>query len=237
VPQSITVEDSMSMVHASAGRNPPASEHLLSEPAIVARMAQATLPGSRVPWAWLTQDYNRIRDKIAQVFDAFENFNDRVRVPGGFRLRNLASERVWATPSGRAQFRVHALPDAAPCADDELILSTIRSHDQYNTTVYGFDDRYRGVKGHRRVVFIGTQDLARLGLSAGEWVDITSEHAGQRRTVQRFLLVEYNIPPGCIASYYPETNPLVPLQTVATGAGTPASKSVRVRLSRSRAGA
>jgi molybdopterin-dependent oxidoreductase alpha subunit len=236
-PQAVTVEDSMSMVHLSAGRNDPASPHLLSEPAIVARLAQATLPASRVPWAWLVEDYDRIRERIATVVEGFEDFNTRVRVPGGFRLRNAASERRWATPSGRAELHVHALPPPEALGDGELMLSTIRSHDQYNTTIYGLDDRYRGVKGHRRVVFINEADLRRLGLAAGEWVDITSTQgegaATVRRHVKRFLLVPYEIPPGCIASYYPETNPLVPLQRVAVGAGTPASKSVPVRLSRS----
>jgi molybdopterin-dependent oxidoreductase alpha subunit len=238
-PQAVTVEDSMSMVHLSAGRNEPASPHLLSEPVIVARIAQAALPASRVPWAWLVEDYGRIRDHIAAVVDGFEDFNARVRVPGGFRLRNLASERLWATPSGRAELHVHPLPAPAPAGDDVLMLSTIRSHDQYNTTIYGLDDRYRGVKGHRRVVFANEADLRRLGLAAGEWVDIAGVDedgpSGRARTVHRFLLVAYDIPPGCVASYYPETNPLVPLRSVAVGAGTPTSKSVPVRLARSAA--
>jgi molybdopterin-dependent oxidoreductase alpha subunit len=238
-PQAVTVEDSMSMVHLSAGRNEPASPQLLSEPAIVARLAQATLPSSKVPWAWMVEDYGRIRDSIARIIEGFEDFNVRVRVPGGFRLRNLASERVWATASGRAEFRVQALPAPAAHSADVLTLSTIRSHDQYNTTIYGLDDRYRGVKGHRRVVFINEADLQRLGLAAGEWVDITGVHgegdAQKRRTVPRFLLVPYDIPAGSVASYYPETNPLVPLHSVAVGAGTPTSKSIQVRLTRSEA--
>jgi molybdopterin-dependent oxidoreductase alpha subunit len=237
--QAVTVEDSMSMVHRSAGRNEPASPHLLSEPMIVARMAQATLPASQVSWAELVGDYGRIRDRIALVIEGFEDFNARVSVPGGFRVRNLASERIWATASGRAEFRVHALPVRAPLAADVLMLSTIRSHDQYNTTIYGLDDRYRGIKGHRRVVFINELDLRRLGLAAGEWVDITGVpgegDAPGHRVVQRFLLVPYDIPAGCIASYYPETNPLVPLNSVALGAGTPTSKSIPVRLARSEA--
>ena len=236
-PQAVTVEDSMSMVHLSAGRNEPASPHLLSEPMIVARIAQATLPASRVPWAWLVEDYGRIRDRIAAVVEGFEDFDARVRVPGGFRLRNLAGERLWATPSGRAELHVHPLPAPAPAGDDVLMLSTIRSHDQYNTTIYGLDDRYRGVKGHRRVVFANEADLRRLGLAAGEWVDIAGVDedgpSGRARTVHRFLLVAYDIPAGCVASYYPETNPLVPLRSVALGAGTPTSKSIPVRLVRS----
>ena len=237
--QAVTVEDSMSMVHLSAGRNEPASPHLLSEPMIVARMAQATLPASRVPWAWMVEDYRRIRDRIARVVEGFEDFNARVGVPGGFRLRNLAGERIWATASGRAEFHVHELPAGTPREADALMLSTIRSHDQYNTTIYGLDDRYRGVKGHRRVVFVNEVELQRLGLAAGEWVDIhglpDDGDGPGHRVVKRFLLVPYDIPAGCIASYYPETNPLVPLGSVALGAGTPTSKSIPVRLRRSEA--
>jgi anaerobic selenocysteine-containing dehydrogenase len=197
-------------------------------------MAQATLPQSRVPWAWLVEDYARIRDKIAEVFDDFADFNRRVAVPGGFRLRNAAGERQWNTASGKAQFFVHALPQAPVHAGGEKVftLTTIRSHDQYNTTVYGLHDRYRGVSGERRVVFIHAEDLAELGFSAGERVDITSLHDDGRRMVRGFLLVPYDIPRGCIASYYPETNPLVPLGSVAVGAGTPTSKSIPVVLSR-----
>ena len=235
-PQAITVEDSMSMVHLSAGRNEPASGHLLSEPMIVARLAEAVLPHSRTPWRWLVEDYARIRDKIEAVFPGFERFNERVAAPGGFRLPNAACERRWNTAAGKAVFAVHALEDATAADAAVLTLATIRSHDQYNTTIYGTRDRYRGVQGERRVVFIGAADLARLGLVAGERVDIaTVADDGIKRIVRGFLLVEYAIPAGCIASYYPETNPLVPLANVAIGAGTPASKAIPVRLSRSAA--
>ena len=233
--QAITVEDSMSMVHLSVGRNPPASPHLLSEPAIVARMAMAVLPASRTPWAWLVEDYARIRDKIAEVVDGFADFNRRVAVPGGFRLRNSAAERVWNTATGRANFFVQGLVTETVVAEpgeQVLTLTTIRSHDQYNTTVYGLHDRYRGVRGERRVVFIHPDDLRRLGFAEGDRVDITSLHADGRRQVCGFMLVPYDIPRGCIASYYPETNPLVPLSSVALGAGTPTSKSIPVVLSR-----
>jgi len=230
--QAITVEDSMSMVHLSSGRNPPASPMLKSEPAIVAGIAQATLPGSRVPWAALVEDYDRIRDLIAQVFEPFSDFNQRVRVPGGFRLPNAAAQRRWLTASGRAQFGVHSVHDE-PRDTTLLTLTTIRSHDQYNTTIYGFHDRYRGVRHERQVVLIHAEDIAALGLHAGERVDITSVHRGQQRTVRGFVLVPYDIPRGCIASYYPETNPLVPLDSVADGAGTPTSKAIPVRLQRS----
>lgn len=236
-PQAVTVEDSMSMVHRSAGMNTPASPHLLSEPAIVARLAAATLPASTTPWLWLVEDYDRIRDKIAEVVEGFENFNARVRTPGGFYLGNAARERRWATADGKAHFFAHPVP-AAPWAvrarDGEPVftLTTIRSHDQYNTTVYGLDDRYRGVYGHRRVCFISRADLDRLGLRAGEWVNLRTAWHDCDRIARRFLLVEYAIPEGCLASYYPETNALVPLDHFAHEARTPASKSVPVTLSR-----
>lgn len=232
-PQAVTVEDSMSMVHLSSGMNPPASEHLLSEPAIVARLAAATLPRSRTPWLWLVEDYDRIRERIAQVIPGFEDFNQRVRVPGGFHLHHPGRERVFPTDSGKAGFYFHPLAEAPATA--ALQLMTVRSHDQYNTTVYGFDDRYRGVHGLRRVCFISTHDLQRLSLRDGEMVDITSLWRDGERTATGFRLVEYDIPPGCLASYFPETNALVPLEHHAERARTPASKSIPVRLSRSAA--
>ncbi|MGJ7483950.1 FdhF/YdeP family oxidoreductase [Variovorax sp. LT2P21] len=249
--QGVTVEDSMSMVHISTGINPPASEHLLSEPAIVARLAAATLGefgrnSSSTPWLWLVEDYARIRDKIEAVFADFKDFNLRVAVPGGFRLRNTASERVWATPTKKANFVAHGVPRDTPShrararfagKGDTVVftLLTTRSHDQYNTTIYGHDDRYRGVFGQRRVVFIHEADIRALGMKDGDWVDIQTvwEDAGdgnQVRRADRFKLVAYDIPRGNLAAYYPETNPLVPLDSVALNAGTPASKSIPVIL-------
>jgi molybdopterin-dependent oxidoreductase alpha subunit len=241
--QGVTVEDSMSMVHISTGMNPPASKQLMSEPAIVAKLAAATLPNSRTPWLALIEDYDRIRDRIAQVVDGFADFNKRVHVPGGFYLGNTARERRWQTATGKATFRAHRVPTDLPVdrarreagTSPVFNLMTIRSHDQYNTTIYGLDDRYRGVFGHRRVCFINGADIAQLGFKPGEWVDMSTVwHDGERR-VERFLLVEYDIPRGCIASYYPETNPLVPLDNFADEARTPASKSIPVRLARSAA--
>ncbi|MBV7539513.1 FdhF/YdeP family oxidoreductase [Acidovorax sp. sic0104] len=239
-PQGVTVEDSMSMVHISVGINPPASEHLLSEPAIVARLAAATLGArSNVPWLWLVEDYARIRDQIEKVFPDFKDFNQRVAVPGGFRLRNTASERVWATASGKASFHAHAVPRDTPTHiareryKDAVVftLLTTRSHDQYNTTIYGMDDRYRGVYGQRRVVFINDKDIRALGMKDGDWVDIQTVWSdGQERRADRFKLVAYDIPRGNLAAYYPETNPLVPLSAVADTAGTPTSKSIPVLL-------
>jgi anaerobic selenocysteine-containing dehydrogenase len=248
-PQHVSVEDSMSMVHLSAGINEPASPHLLSEPMIVARLAEATLPHSRVPWRWLVEDYDRIRDHIERVFDAFRGFNEKVHHPGGFRLRNTASERVWATPSGKAQFVVHAMPQDtavqlarqaaqqqarqdATAPDRVFALTTVRAHDQYNTTVYGLDDRYRGVFGQRRVVFVNAVDRQALGLAEGAWVDLVGCAVGDttERVAPGFKLVDYDIPTGCVAAYYPETNGLVPLSSHAIGARTPTSKSVPVTL-------
>ncbi|XAH22793.1 FdhF/YdeP family oxidoreductase [Xylophilus sp. GW821-FHT01B05] len=239
-PQGVTVEDSMSMVHISVGINPPASEELLSEPAIVARLAHATLGArSNINWLWLIEDYARIRDLIEAVFPDFKDFNHRIAHPGGFRLRNTASERIWNTASQRAEFFVHPVPLDTPVhrararlRDTQVfnLLST-RSHDQYNTTIYGHDDRYRGVFGQRRVVFIHAEDIHALGLKNGDWVDIrTVWDDGQERHADRFKLVQYDIPRGCLAAYYPETNPLVPLESVALNAGTPTSKSIPVVL-------
>ena len=169
-PQAVTVEDSMSMVHLSSGMNPPASEQLLSEPAIVARLAAATLPHSRTPWLWLVEDYDRIRDRIAQVIDGFEDFNARVRAAGGFHLHHPGRERVFPTASGKASFYVAPAGGTRRACrrTRRCTLMTVRSHDQYNTTVYGLDDRYRGVHGLRRVCFISHADLQRLGLHDGE---------------------------------------------------------------------
>ena len=241
-PQGVTVEDSMSMVHISVGINPPASPHLLSEPAIVARLAHATLGAkSRVDWLGLVQDYALIRDEIEKVFPDFARFNQRVAVPGGFRLRNTASERVWQTASGKAAFATHAVPRDTPlhraraARQDQRVFSllTTRSHDQYNTTIYGMDDRYRGVYGQRRVVFIHADDIRALGLQDGDWVNIrTVWDDGEERRADGFKLVAYDIPRGNLAAYYPETNPLVPLTAVALRAGTPTSKSIPVILER-----
>ena len=228
----------MSMVHMSAGIRPAASDALLSEPAIVAGLAQATLgTRSKVDWAWLVGDYDRIRDRIAQVFDDFHDFNARVRVPGGFRLSNGARDRVWNTESGKACFIAAAVPVDTPIhrarrmggAQPVFVLTTLRSHDQYNTTVYGLDDRYRGVFGERRVLFIHADDIAGLGMCAGDRVDLQSLcDDGVQRRATGFLLVDYDIPRGCLAAYYPETNPLVPLSSFADESRTPTSKSVPV---------
>jgi molybdopterin-dependent oxidoreductase alpha subunit len=241
--QGVTVEDSMSMVHISYGQNRPASPNLRSEIAIVAGMAKATLGSAKVPWDWYVEDYARIRDAIERSIAGFDDYNARVAVPGGFHLKVASREREWVTASGKAQFVVNAIDKDTPIhrararhGERLLVLMTARSHDQYNTTIYGMDDRYRGVFGMRRVVFANPLDLAMLGLSAGQWVDITSvwDDSVERRA-ERFMLVAYDIPRGCLGAYYPETNPLVPLDSVADGAGTPTSKSIPVLLTLSSA--
>ena len=230
--QSVTVEDSMSMVHASQGGLPPASEHLLSEPAIVAGIAKATLPQTKVDWDGLVGDYDRIRDDIEAVFPMFKDFNRRVREPGGFRLYIGASERNWG-PGRKARFLVAPGLDEDPGSDrrDLLTLTTIRSHDQYNTTIYGFDDRYRGVSGRRDVVFMNRHDMQARGLESGDRIDVSSCMQGTpaaARTVSGFIAVEYDLPRGSAAMYYPEGNRLVPLDSHDPQSGTPAYKSIPV---------
>ena len=241
--QSITVEDSMSMVHASRGLNPPASEHLRSEPWIVAAIAEAALgPNSGVDWRGLAGDYDRIRDGIAAVFpETFADFNARVRVPGGFRLPVPASERVWTTASGKAdlipfQHDDPAHTDATRGDPDVLTLTTIRSHDQYNTTIYGLNDRYRGVKGRRDVVFAHPDDLADRGLADGDRVDLVAAFPedGGDRSVRGFTVVARDLPRGCLAAYYPEANPLLALSERDARSGTPAYKAMPVRLAPAR---
>jgi molybdopterin-dependent oxidoreductase alpha subunit len=233
-PQSITVEDSMSMVHASRGRLSPASEHLRSEPAIVAGIAQATLPASRVKWRELIADYDRIRDAIEGVFPDFKDFNNRIRHPGGFRLSLPPTERRWTTPSGKAQFIPWANARAgADAAAGTLALTTIRSHDQYNTTVYDLGDRYRGVFGRRDVVFINERDLLELGIAHGDTIDLeTVLPLASPLKLKGMTAVEYDISRGSVAMYYPEGNILVPLDYHDPASGTPSYKSVPVKISR-----
>jgi anaerobic selenocysteine-containing dehydrogenase len=227
-PQSVTVEDSMSMVHASHGKLKPASPDLRSEPSIVAGLARATMPASKVDWEGMVGDYDRIRDKIEQVFPDFHDFNVRVRQPGGFRLTVAASDRVWATDDQKAHFLVFPGIDEDNGIDDgPLTLTTIRSHDQYNTTIYGLDDRYRGITGRRDVVFVNADDLAALGLAHGDQIDVI---AGPSRILARQTAVAHAIAKGSIAAYYPEANCLVALDDYDRSSGTPSYKSIAVTL-------
>jgi molybdopterin-dependent oxidoreductase alpha subunit len=233
-PQFVTVEDSMAEVHRSEGRLPPAAETLLSEPAIVAGLARATLgEASRVPWEELVGCYDRIRERIARVVPGCEDMNARVRARSGFTLPRPPAERRFETPSGRAELRVVELPHIE-VAPGRLLLMTIRSHDQFNTTIYGDDDRYRGVFGDRCVVLAHPADLSALGLANGARIDVTSHvpcgGGEETRTLRGFRAVAYDVPRGCAAAYFPETNALVPLGHHAPGSLTPAYKSVVVSL-------
>ena len=236
VSQIVSVEDSMSMVHGSGGINPPAAKSLRSEVAIVAGIAAATVGSDKVDWLRLADDYDLIRDHMSRVIPGFEDFNTRLRKPRGFYLRNTAREREWTTPSGKAEFYTGELPEQtefqrARDGRGLFVLQTFRSHDQYNTTVYGMDDRYRGVYGERRVVFVNPQDLMDLGCEAGDAVDVVGQHDdGVSRVGEAFRVVPYDIPRGCIAGYYPELNVLVPLNSFGEMSDTPTSKSVIVSL-------
>jgi molybdopterin-dependent oxidoreductase alpha subunit len=225
--QFVTVEDSMSMVHASRGHLDPASPHLLSEPQIVAGLAKAVLGED---WSAMIDDYDLIRNHIERVIPNFDKFNERVRKPGGFWLGNAASRREFRTRAGKARFTIHPIPrhDLKP---DQFLLMTIRSHDQFNTTIYGLDDRYRGIYNGRDVVFLNREDMAELGLEERQKVDITSHFEDELRTIRGFTVVPYDIPRRCAAAYYPETNPLVPIRAQADKSLQPASKSLIVTFS------
>ncbi|MFJ9177807.1 FdhF/YdeP family oxidoreductase [Streptomyces sp. NPDC102360] len=234
--QFVTVEDSMGMVHASRGRLDPASRHLLSEPAIVARLARRVLGAeSTTPWEEFEKDYATIRDRIGHVIPGFEDFNARVADPSGFALPHAPrDERRFPTATGKANFT--AAPVEYPrVPEGRLLLQTLRSHDQYNTTIYGLDDRYRGIKNGRRVVLVNADDARDLDLAEGSYVDLVSEwEDGVERRAPGFRVVHYPTARGCAAAYYPETNVLVPLDATADTSNTPASKSVVVRLEQSR---
>ncbi len=235
--QSVTVEDSMSMVHASRGSLNPASPHLKSEPALVAALAKATLPQTVVNWDRMINDYSNIRDAIEAVFPAFANFNERVKQPGGFRLRNAASEREWNTPSGFAEFKVmqgiNEDPRSLKCHD--LVLTTLRSHDQYNTTLYGLNDRYRGVTGRRDVLFINADEAERRELRVGDQVNVVAldpEGNPTSRRMDNLTVVVIDMAPGSVGAYYPEANILVPLDSHDTKSGIPAYKSIPIAMER-----
>ena len=238
--QEVTIEDAMSIVQASRGMLAPASPHLRSKPWIVARMAQATLgEKSVVPWNWLVEDYARIRDKIEAAFPIFQGFNARVKTPGGFHLSNTASQRIWKTPNAKANFLVFPglQEDHYQDNPDALWLSTLRSHDQYNSTIYSNDDRYRGVFGQRDVVFLNDKEIAKRGLAPGDRLDIrTLSSDGVERMVRGFKVVRFSISDGSCAAYYPETNPLLPMNLYDPISGTPSAKGIPVVLERTSRG-
>ncbi|MGV9800202.1 FdhF/YdeP family oxidoreductase [Mycobacterium sp. NPDC003449] len=229
--QQVSVEDSMSMVHLSRGSLHPPSEELRSEVAIVCQLARTLLgPDHPVPWETFAADYDTIRDAIAAVVPGCADYNARVRRPDGFQLPHPPRDsREFPTHTGKANFAVNPL-QWVPVPEGRLVLQTLRSHDQYNTTIYGLDDRYRGVKGGRRVVFVNPADIDRLGLAPEGRVDLVSEFEGQERRATDFMVVPYSTPVGNAAAYYPETNPLVPLDHTAEKSNTPVSKAIVVRL-------
>ncbi len=236
--QFMTTENSMGIVQMSRGRLSPPSEKLLSEIAIVCRLARAVATQSppvatgglaATAWSSFESDYDRIRDAIARVVPGFENYNERVRQPGGFYLPNKPREGDYPTATGLARFTGNALPDLR-LEPGQLVMMTIRTHDQFNTTVYGLHDRYRGLHGDRRVILMNPADIAERGLQAKARVRLTSHFRGTRRTAEPFLVVPYDIPAGNCATYFPEANVLVPLDSVALGSNTPTSKWVAITI-------
>jgi molybdopterin-dependent oxidoreductase alpha subunit len=230
VPQFVSVENSMGVVHSSQGVLTPPADSLLSEPVIVARLAMATLGNrSKVNWEELVANYDHIRDVIEKVVPGFENYNERVREAGGFYLPNPARKQVFNTPSQKAVFSVVEVP-ANKIAPGHYVMMTVRSHDQYNTTIYGLDDRYRGIYKERRVVMMNAKDIASAGFRSGQAVDLKSHYNGEERVAKSFLVVPYDIPEGCVATYFPETNVLVPINSYAKGSKTPTSKWVDITI-------
>jgi molybdopterin-dependent oxidoreductase alpha subunit len=229
-PQFVTVENSMGVVHMSRGTLEPCSPDLLSEPEIVARLATRTLAAnSAINWMELVKNYDLIRDKIEQVIPGFENFNKRVRQPAGFYLPNGARNKRFNTSSEKAVFTVNQVSDIQ-VKEGELVMMTIRSHDQYNTTIYGLDDRYRGIENERRVVLLSAEDMKNRGIQEGEVIDLVSRYDGVERLAEKFIALSYPIPKGCCATYFPEANVLIPYDQYAHTSKTPISKSVIVSL-------
>jgi molybdopterin-dependent oxidoreductase alpha subunit len=229
--QLVSVEDSMSMVHLSRGNLHPPSDQVRSEVAIVCQLARTLLgPEHPVEWEAFNGDYDLVRDAIADVVPGCTDYNTRVRQPDGFQLPHPPRDsREFPTHTGKANFSIYPL-EWVPVPPGRLVLQTLRSHDQYNTTIYGLDDRYRGVKGGRRVVFVNPADIDALDLRDGARVNLISEFEGQERRAEDFRVVSYSTPPGNAAAYYPETNPLVPLDHTAVRSNTPVSKAVVIRL-------
>ncbi|SEE47685.1 oxidoreductase alpha (molybdopterin) subunit [Tenacibaculum sp. MAR_2010_89] len=228
--QFVTVENSMGVVHQSQGHLNPLSKHLLSEPAIVAGLANATLKNSKVNWSELITNYDFIRDKIEATINGFDNYNERVRIKGGFYLPNNARDNDFKpTKTKKANFTTNK-PSEIKLEDDQFIMMTIRTHDQYNTTIYGLDDRYRGVLNERRVIFMNPNDMKKIGVQKLDKVDLTSHFQGQERHAKGFLVIPYSIPNQCTATYFPEANVLVPIKSKADISHTPTSKTIIITL-------
>jgi molybdopterin-dependent oxidoreductase alpha subunit len=230
--QRVSVENSMGYVSPSQGNLAPGSSALRSEVAIVAGLARAVLQGKDLPavdWEGWTADYGRIRDQVEKVVPGFADYNQRLRAGGFYLPHGVRDHRRFDTPSGKAEFTVHPIP-ACSLPEGCLLLMTLRSHDQFNTTIYGQDDRYRGVAKGRRVVFVNEADLDARGLLPGQRVDLTSHFQGETRRAEGFLTVPYDIPRGCAAAYFPEANVLVPIGSVAGKSNTPAYKSIVITM-------
>lgn len=224
--QFVSVENSMGVVSKSVGHLEPLSDYLKSETAIVAGIANATLQNSKVDWSAMAGNYDLIRDAIEATIPGFENFNERVRIPGGFYLPNNARENDFTkTYTGKANFTINQVSDIV-LSKEQYLMMTIRTHDQYNTTIYGLDDRYRGILNERRVVFMNQDDMNDAGLQHRDLVDLVSHFERQERRAEKFIVIPYSIPRQCTATYFPETNVLVPLQSKARISNTPTSKTV-----------
>lgn len=227
--QFVTVEDSMGVVHSSKGILEPISEHLLSEPAIVAGIAKATLAKTNLDWDKLVANYDNTRDLIEKTIAGFENYNHRVRQDGGFYLPNLPRERKFGTDTAKAKFSINKL-ESIQLLDNEYLMMTIRSHDQFNTTIYGLDDRYRGIYNERRIIMMNETDMTEAKLEKYQVVNLYNYHGGVERVAEKFIVVPYNIPRKCVATYFPEANVLVPIDSFADISKTPTSKSVVITI-------
>ncbi|GAA1050892.1 FdhF/YdeP family oxidoreductase [Arthrobacter russicus] len=230
-PQGVSCEDAMSMVQLSVGRRKPASPHLLSETAIINGMARALLPQSATPWESYTEDYDAIREVMARVLPGFEDYNSRVREPLGFRIAQPPREREFQTPSGLVEFSQAPLPDVIPADAEVLVLQTMRSHDQWNTTIYSDNDRYRGVKNLRELIFLNKADMSERGIGQGDFVDITATAKdGSLRSLRKYRALEYNLPRGSAAGYMPEMNVLIGWSDYSTQSDQPLMKNLKVRV-------
>ena len=232
--QFVTTENSMGVIQSSRGNLKPVSDQLLSEPVIVCKLAKAVLGDqSVVDWDAYEKHYDFVRDAIEKTINGFDNYNERVRTPGGFYLPNSARENRYNTFNGKANFTVSDIT-FPKLESGELMMMTIRSHDQFNTTIYGMNDRYRGITNERRVIFMNKKDIASNGLKAGDIVDLINDFGGVERIARKFIVIEFNIPEQCTATYFPETNVLVPIDSTADKSNTPTSKMIILKVQKHR---
>jgi anaerobic selenocysteine-containing dehydrogenase len=231
--QFVTCENSMGVIQSSKGVLDPISDQLLSEPSIVCRMAKATLGSrSKINWGNYEKHYDHIRNDIERTIPGFENYNQRVRKPGGFYLPNCNREGSFDTDSLKAHFNLGTYVDPQ-LKENELMMMTVRSHDQFNTTIYGLDDRYRGIYNERRVILMNSDDINSHQLQDGDTIDLFNNDNGRERVARNFIVVKYPIPKKCVATYFPEANVLVPISNVADKSNTPVSKSVKITVRKS----